>query len=65
METYKIVRISPLVSLTLRERIRNEISFDEHTYQECLESILTQQYTYGDSFSVEMNQLGNDSCEIS
>lgn len=59
MRNYHIVRVVPLVNLTLRNMLENDPKLTEMSYREIQDFIFGQHFNYGDGFSHEMRALGN------
>lgn len=64
MNNYHVVRVSPIVGLTLREAIAADPAYQDLDYQTYLDKILAGNYNYSDVFSHEMRKLGNRVEEI-
>lgn len=64
MNNYHVVRVAPIVGLTLRQEIAADPSYQGLSYDEYLEKILAGNYNYSDVFAYEMRKLGNRVEEI-
>ncbi|MCY7294511.1 glycosyltransferase [Alteromonas sp. a30] len=64
MNNYHVVRIAPVVNLTLRQEIAADPSYQGLSYDAYLEKILAGNYNYSDVFAYEMRKLGNRVDEI-
>ncbi len=64
MNNYHVVRVAPVVNLTLRQELAADPSFEGLDYDAYLEKILAGNYNYSDVFSHEMRKLGNRVEEI-
>jgi len=64
MSNYHVVRLAPVVNLTLRNNLNQDPNLDAMSYAECLEYILQGQYNYSDVFRHEMQRHGNRCDEI-
>lgn len=63
---YKIVRIAPLSQGVVRRNIERELKgyIHEYTYDDLYKSVFSNFYNYADSFSDQMNRMGNESVEL-
>lgn len=59
MKNFHIVRISPLVNITLRHQIDADPANQNLSYEQMSQRIFSQHYNYGDSFRHVMQSLGN------
>lgn len=64
MKNYRIARISPLVNPVLKKRLDQDPELSALNYQEKLAKIHSYHFNYSNSFSIEMDKLGNESVEI-
>lgn len=64
MNNYHVVRISPVVNLTLRQEIAVDPEYQGLSYEAYLEKFLAGNYNYSDVFAYEMRKLGNRVDEI-
>lgn len=64
MKNYHVVRVAPVVNLTLRQALDADETFTELNYDAHLEKILAGNYNYSDVFSHQMRKLGNRCEEI-
>lgn len=59
MKNYHIVRITPLLNVTLRNYVNNRRDFADLSYSELYQALFKEHYNYSDCFSYEMQRLGN------
>lgn len=64
MKNFHVVRVAPVVNLTLRQEIESDSKYKELSYHDFLHSLLQEHYNYGDVFSHYMNVIGNQAEEI-